>query len=148
MIVGLDANILCYALDDAYPEHEILKDILLTLTAENKVALNPTTIHETYHTLVHSQKWLPQEAADALKTLLNHHNVEFYNQTRKICTIALNLSVQYKLGGRDGLIIANFLSNQTSSMYTHDKELLKLQKITWKNTNLTLKDPLASKIKQ
>jgi predicted nucleic acid-binding protein len=143
MIVGLDANILCYALDDAYPEHEILKDLLLTLSTEKKVALNPTTIHETYHTLVHSQKWLPQEAADALKTLLNTPNTEFYSQTRKICTIALNISVQYKLGGRDALIIANFLSNLTPTMYTHDKELLKLQKITWKNTNLTFKDPVA-----
>ena len=148
MIVGLDANILCYALDDAYPEHDILKDLLLTLSAENKVALNPTTIHETYHTLVHSQKWLPQEAADALKVLLNTPNTEFYNQTRKTCTIALNLSVQYKLGGRDALIIANFLFNQTPTMYTHDKELLELQKVTWKSTNLTFKDPVAFEIMQ
>jgi predicted nucleic acid-binding protein len=71
MIIGLDANILCYALDDEYPEHEALKDLLLTLSAENKVAFNPTTIHEAYHILVYSQKWIPKEAADILKTLLN-----------------------------------------------------------------------------
>jgi predicted nucleic acid-binding protein len=88
---------------------------------------------------------LPQEAADALKTLLNMPHTEFYSQTRKTSTIALNISVQYKLGGRDSLIIANFLANQTPSFYTHDKELLKLQKITWKNTNLTIKDPLNQK---
>jgi predicted nucleic acid-binding protein len=144
MIVGLDTNILCYALDDAYPEHEVLKDLLLTLSEENKVALNPTTIHETYHTLVYSQKWVPQEAANALKTLLNIPYTEFYNQTRKITTIALNISVQYKLGGRDALIIANFLSNQSPTMYTHDRELLKLQKITWKNTKLTFRDPVCN----
>jgi predicted nucleic acid-binding protein len=142
MIVGLDTNILCYALDDAYPEHKALKNLLLDLSPESKIALNPTTIHEAYHTLVHSQKWLPEEAADALKTLINTPHTEFYNQTRKISTIALNLSVQHKLGGRDSLIVANFIANETPTIYTHDKELLKLQKITWKNNNLTFKDPL------
>jgi predicted nucleic acid-binding protein len=52
MIVGLDANIICYALDDAYPEHEKLKSLLIDLSPKNQIALNPTTIHETYHTLV------------------------------------------------------------------------------------------------
>jgi predicted nucleic acid-binding protein len=142
MIVGLDANILCYALDDAYPEHEALKNLLLNLTPQNKIALNPTTIHESYHTLVRSQKWLPEEAADALKILIHMPNTEFYSQTRKISTIALNLSVQYKLGGRDSLIVANFLENKTATLYTHDNELLRHQRITYKNNNLTIKDPL------
>ncbi len=145
MIVGLDANIICYALDDAYPEHEKLTGLLLNLSLENKIALNPTTIHEAYHTLVFSQKWAPEESSEALKILLKNPYTEFFNQTRKTSTIALNISVQHKLGGRDALIIANFLANQTSEMYTHDKELLKLQKITWKNINLTFKDPLLEK---
>ncbi len=142
MIAGLDANILCYALDDAYPEHEALKNLLLELTPENKVALNPTTIHESYHVLVHSQKWLPEKAAEVLITLISLPNTEFYNQTRKISTMALNLSVQYELGGRDALLIANFLANQIPILYTHDKQLLKNQKITYKNINLTITDPL------
>jgi len=142
MIVGLDANILCYALDDAYPEHEALKNLLFQLTPENRVALNPTTIHEAYHVLVRSQKWLPEVAADALLTIINKPNTEFYNQTKKTSTIALHLSVQYNLGGRDALIIANYTENQTPILYTHDNGLLKLQKITHKNTNLIIKDPL------
>jgi predicted nucleic acid-binding protein len=142
MIVGLDANILCYALDDAYPEHEALKNLLFQFTSENKVALNPTTIHETYHVLVHSQKWRPEIAADALLTIINRPNTEFYNQTKKTSTIALHLSVQYNLGGRDALIIASYIANQTPTLYTHDNELLKHKKITYKNTTLTIKDPL------
>jgi predicted nucleic acid-binding protein len=145
MIVGLDANILCYALDDAYPEHEALKNLLLELTPENKVALNPTTIHESYHTLIRSQKWVPEKAADALKTLVSMPDTEFYNQTKKTSTIALNIAVQYQLGGRDSLIVANFLANNTPILYTHDNELLRHQKITYKNTNLTIKDPLQNK---
>jgi len=145
MIAGLDANIICYALDDAYPEHEKLRGLLLNLSPENKIALNPTTFHEAYHTLVFSQKWTPEESSEALKILLKNPYTEFFNQTRKTSTIALNISVQHKLGGRDALIVANFLANQIPAMYTHNKELLKLEKITWKNTELTFKDPLLEK---
>lgn len=142
MTVGLDTNILCYALDKTYPENEKVKDLLTTLSPENQVAINPTVLHEAYHTLVFYLEWIPQEAAKRLSLLLRHPHIEFYTQTRKTSTIALDLSVQYNLGGRDALIIANYLSNKTPTLYTHDKELLKLQKINWKSTNLTIKDPL------
>lgn len=142
MIIGLDSNIICYALDDAYPEHETLKDLLLKATSEKKIALNPTTIHESYHTLVRSQKWLPEDAADALLTLMSMPSTEFYNQTRKISTMALNIAIRYDLGGRDALIIANYLANQTPTLYSHDKKLLKLRKVSWKNANIVITDPL------
>jgi len=142
MIIGLDANILCYALDEEYPEHKKARSLILNLSADIKIALNPTTLHETYHTLVFGQKWIPKDAAETLKMLLKHPNTKFLNQTMKNSIIALTLSVQHELGGRDALIIANFLANEIPTVYTHDRELLKLQKISWKNQNLTLKDPL------
>ncbi|TFH21996.1 hypothetical protein E4G67_04975 [Candidatus Bathyarchaeota archaeon] len=87
----------------------------------------------------------PKETEDALRVLLNNPFSEFFNQTRKTSIIALNLSVQYKLGGRDALITANYITNKIPIMYTLDKTLLKLQKITWKKTSLTYKDPLIQK---
>ena len=143
MITGLDTNILCYALDPAYPEHEKLKNLLIALSQENSVAINPTTLHETYHTLVFGQKWVPNEARRRLKMLLKHPYIEFFSQTKKTSVIALDLSVQHKLGGREALIIANFLANKVSIIYTHDQELLTLQKLSWKNFHLTFKDPLS-----
>lgn len=145
MIAGLDTNIICYALDESYPEHELLKGLLLNLSAENKAALSPTIIHEAYHVLVFGHKWYPEEAADALRMLLKNPYTEFYNQTRKISGMALNLAVKHNLGGRDALIAANYLANEVPVFYTLDKALLKLQKITWKNVSLTIKDPLAQK---
>ncbi|MCW4004364.1 MAG: PIN domain-containing protein [Candidatus Bathyarchaeota archaeon] len=142
MIVGLDTNIICYALDEDYPENKLLNDLLLNLSPDNKAAINPTVIHEAYHVLVFAEKWHREEAAHAIKLLLRNPYIEFYNQTRKTSTIALDLSIQYNLGGRDALIIANCLSNKTPTLYTHDKTLLKHQKITYKNTTLTIKDPL------
>jgi len=142
MIIGLDTNIICYALDEDYPENKKLNDLLLNLSQENKVAINPTTLHEAYHVLVFGEKWQPQEASHAIKLLLKNPYIEFYDQTRKTSIIALDLSVQYNLGGRDALIIANYLANQTPTLFTHDRALLKHQKITYKKANLTIKDPL------
>jgi predicted nucleic acid-binding protein len=145
VIVGLDTNILCYALDPAYPEHAKVKDLLTALSTENQIAINPTVLHEAYHTLVYYLEWTPEEAAKRLSAMLRHPFIEFYNQTQKTTIIALTLAVRHGLDGRDALIAANYISNKTPTLYTHDKTLLKLQKITWKNTNLTLKDPLNQK---
>ena len=145
MIVGLDTNILCYALDKTYPENRIVKDLLTALSSECMVALNPTVLHEAYHTLVYYLEWTPEEAAKRLLMMLRHPFVEYYNQTQKTSLIALNLAVKHGLDGRDALIVANYIANKTPIIYTHDKALLKLQKITWKNTNLTIKDPLNQK---
>jgi len=142
MIAGLDTNILCYSLDPAYAEHERLKDLLITLSSDNRIAINPTILHETYHTLVFSQKWVPEEAKRRLKMLLRHPYIEFFNQTRKVCSVALDLAVEQKLGGRDALIIANFLTNKIPIIYTHDQDLLALSKISWRNFHLTPQDPL------
>jgi predicted nucleic acid-binding protein len=142
LTTGLDTNILCYALDPAYPEHKILGGLLIGLSQENIVAINPTVLHETYHVLVFYSQWLPPEATKKLSLLLNHPYIEFYNQTKRTTQIALNIATQYNLGGRDALIIANFVANKTSTIFTHDQELLKLKKISWKNFQTNFKDPL------
>ena len=145
VITGVDTNILCYALDPAYPEHECVKDLLTSLSSESVVALNPTVLHEAYHTLVFYLEWTPEEAARRLAALLRHPYIEFFNQTQKTTLIALNLSVKHNLDGRDALITANFIANKVPIMYTHDKPLLKAQKIIWKNTNIVFTDPLTQK---
>ena len=142
MIAGLDTNILCYTLDKAYPENKILGGLLLNLSEENKLALNPTVIHETYHTLVFGQKWFPEEAALRLDALIRHPLIDFFSQTKKTSHVALNLSLKHALGGRDALIIASYMVNKIPVIYTHDKELLKIQKIAWKNPNVIFRDPL------
>ena len=145
MIVGLDTNVLCYALDPAYPEHRVLSHLLVELSPENMVALNPTVIHEAYHVMVFYLKWFPEEAARKLSMLLKHPYVSFLSQTKKTCNVALNLSVKHKLGGRDALIVSNFVVNKVPTVYTHDEELLKLQKLSWKNFTVAFKDPVTGK---
>jgi predicted nucleic acid-binding protein len=142
MTVGLDTNILCYCLDPAYPEHKSLRKLLLDLSSENTIALNPTVLHETYHTLVFYLQWLPQEAAERLSLLLRHPYIKFCNQTKQISQIALNIAAKNNLGGRDALIIANFVANKIPTVLTHDQGLIATANITWKNFYITFKDPL------
>jgi predicted nucleic acid-binding protein len=120
LTVALDTNILCYCLEPAYPEHSSLKSLLLDLSPDNTIALNPTVIHETYHVLVFHLHWVPEEAALRL-SMLKHQYVEFFNKTRAITQITLNLAVKHALGGRDALIIASFLANKVTTLYTLDK---------------------------
>ena len=141
MILGLDTNILCYALDPAFPENQRCKKILLGLSAESKIALNPTVLHETYHVLVFDQEWDPTYARLRLVSLLNHPYVEFYGQSRRISNLALDLAVRRKLGGRDSLILANLMANNVPIFYTHDKDLVDLKQITEKKFAIKLEDP-------
>jgi predicted nucleic acid-binding protein len=82
--IGLDINILCYGLNSRYPEHEKVKDLLFILSPKKLVALNPTVLHETYHTIVYYSEWVPEEAARRLTALLRHPYIEFYNQTKNL----------------------------------------------------------------
>lgn len=141
MLIALDTNILCYALDPLYPEHSRLEDLLLNLSQESTVALNPTVIHETYHTLVFRQKWLPEDAVKRLTMLMKHPFVEFYNQTKKVSLIGLRLAERHRLGGRDALVIANYIANKTPTLYTHDTDILELKEIPWKKFKMTIADP-------
>ncbi len=142
MTQGLDSNILSYALDPAFPENPKCRKILLEASAENRLGINPTVLHETYHTLVFYQKWVPSEARQRLLTLLQDPYLEFYSQTRRISQIALDLAARNKLGGRDALIIANFLANQVSVLQTNDHDLLDLGRVKWKKSAITLHNPL------
>jgi len=49
---------------------------------------------------------------------------------KRTCSVELDLAVKYGLGGRDSLVIANFITNKVPVMYTHDGELLSLREIS------------------
>jgi predicted nucleic acid-binding protein len=142
LTVGLDTNILCYSLDTAYPGHAKTKDLLLDLSPENTVAINPTMLHEAYHTLVFGQKFTTTEAQRRLKLILRHPYIEFHNQTKRTCLIGLDLAARHGLGGRDALIIANYIGNKVPVMLTHDRELLSLRRVSWRTSAIEMRDPL------
>jgi predicted nucleic acid-binding protein len=142
LVVALDTNILCYALDPAYDENVKARRVLLALSSQRPVAVNPTVIHETYHTLVYGQKWLPETAKERLQLILSHPHVEFHNQPRQVSNVALNLAVRDSLGGRDSLIVANCIVNKVSKLLTHDSDLTGMGSVSWRGRILTFEDPI------
>jgi len=142
LLIALDTNILCYALDPAFPEHDKLQDLLLNLSQDFMVAVNPTVMHETYHTLVFRQKWLPEDAVKRLTMLMKHPFVKFFNQTKTVSIIGLRLAEKCNIGGRDALMIANYVANKTPTLYSHDTDLLEPEQIVWKRFKMTITDPL------
>jgi len=142
LVFGLDSNILCYALDPAFPENGVCRKILLAASAEKKLGVNPTVVHETYHTLVFDQKWAPAEARQRILTTLQHPHLEFYSQTRRISLIGLDLAARLNIGGRDSLVLANFMANEVSVLYSHDDTLTRLGRVSWKNSTIKVEDPL------
>jgi predicted nucleic acid-binding protein len=129
-------------MDPAYPENKTCRKYLTELSSAKQIALNPTVVHEAYHVLVFGQKWEPREAHTRLGAIITHPNAAFFNQTRTTCSIGLRIAEEKKLGGRDSLILSNFLTNRVSELHTHDKELKNLGSVSWKNTTLTIIDPL------
>jgi len=143
MTFGLDTNIVCYMLDPAFPEHMAVDRLLRSLSPESVGAINPTILHESYHTLVYAQNWNREDARKTLGSFLRHPFVEFFNQTKAISVTAMNLAGKYGLGGRDSLILANFVANRVPKVHTHDSALLKLGQIEWRGMTTRITDPIA-----
>lgn len=123
--LGIDTNVLVSFLDVGHPDHKDTKRL-----TDAHAATNPTIIHEAYHTLVYAQKWDRNQAIDVLTDYIDMDTTLFLNQTKEITKAGLSIGREYALGGRDSLILANFLSNGIGKMVTFDKSLLALDKIS------------------
>lgn len=134
--LGIDTNVLVAYLDRDHPFHEQTRRL-----AQKAVALNPTIIHEAYHTLVFKMKWRQEDASQVLIEACRDENNLFIGQTLKITTVGLRLAVQHQLGGRDALILANFLTAQVSELITYDESLLALKKVRYGRATITIKRP-------
>jgi len=122
--LAIDSNVLAAYLDREHPQHSKVSPL-----ASRRVALNPTVVHETYHTLVFKMKWTPNDAADALREVLDDSNILFLNQTKDTTKTGLKFAERYGLGGRDALILANFANSSITEFITFDKELIRLRRV-------------------
>jgi predicted nucleic acid-binding protein len=142
MIIGVTSDVLCYALDTAYPEHRRCAPLLQRLRRNYRIAVSPTTVVETYRTLVRSQKWKPMEARRRLGLLLQHPYAVFLNETERVCSTALALASRHNIGSRNSLVIAGLISNKVPTLLTTDDELCSLAKIEWRGSTLAIRSPL------
>jgi len=124
--LGIDTNVLVAYLDKDHPSHG--ETVVL---AEASVAMNPTIVHEAYHTLVFKMKWTPRDASEALTEASTDAKNRFINQTWNTTRMGLRLAIEHSLGGRDALILANFVGAHLSRFVTYDKALLSLRVVRY-----------------
>lgn len=86
--------------------------------------MNPTVVHESYHSLAFGQKLVRSEARRRLLLVLRNPYVEFVNQTRRVSEAAIKIALDYRTGGRDALVLASFLLNKIPVLLTRDHDLL------------------------
>ena len=131
--LGIDTNVLVAYLDGDHPSHGRTHKL-----AQEAVALNPTVVHEAYHTLVFRMKWKATETSRVLREVIADERNLFLNQTLKTTKVGLGIAVENNLGGRDALILANFLSAGIRRMVSFDDELIKLRKVTYGKDAVTI----------
>jgi len=80
--LGIDTNVLVAFLDKGHPDNPKTKILI-----ENRYnAVNPTIIHETYHTLVYKQKWIKNDAKNILTDFVDLDTILF---TLQFCFIVI-----------------------------------------------------------
>ena len=119
-----------------HPEHGALKSL-----ANKNHAINPTVIHETYHTCIFKLKRDPEQT---VKVLLSYMKLSLCLPiTEKTTELGLKLALEHGLGGRDALILASYLSSKDVSRFiTLDKALLRIGQIKSGSKILKISTPV------
>lgn len=138
-MIGLDSNILTYALDPTFPEHREAKNAILSI---DNWCVNPTVVHEVYHTLVFKRKMEPISAKKKLIEFLADKRTFFINLTKLVSVFSLSLASGFNLGGRDSLIVGCYLHAKVAKILTHDEELLKLKVLRFRGRAIEFVDPI------
>jgi predicted nucleic acid-binding protein len=74
-------------------------------------------------------KWASDDAAEVLMEMFDDSHVLFLNQTKDTTKTGLKFAERYGLGGRDALILANFVNPSVAEFITFDKELIRLRRV-------------------
>ncbi len=108
-------------------------------------AINPTVVHETYHTLASKQKMFPNDVKAKLRILINDRRTHCFNLTKTISLYSLDLASEFNLGGRDSLIVGCYLRNRVNVLLTHDGELLRIASLRFRGREIEFRDPIVAK---
>ncbi|MEM3172205.1 MAG: PIN domain-containing protein, partial [Candidatus Nitrosotenuis sp.] len=122
--LGIDSNILVAYIVAAHPDH----DKVLPVSYMNH-AINPTIIHETYHTCVFKLKAEPWDTRNLLLQYMRR--ALFLDTTYGTVALGLKIALDHGIGGRDSLILASYLmSGRISRLVTLDRALLEIGKVS------------------
>lgn len=133
--LGIDSNVLLAYLMPDHPDHNVTKR--LTRKAH---AVNPTVVHETYHSAVFKMKRRPDHT---VRTLIDYMHFSLCLPiTAATVEVGLRIALKHSLGGRDALILATYLlSRDVKTLVTMDKVLLALGEVRLGKKVLRISSP-------
>jgi predicted nucleic acid-binding protein len=107
---------------------------------EESHAVNPTVLHETYHTCVFKLRRRPE---DTVRTLSAYMDLAVCLRIdSSTVRQGLKLALNHSLGGRDSLILASYLmSKEVRALVTFDETLLRLGEIGMGKRRLKIVSP-------
>lgn len=133
--LGIDSNVLVAYIVSAHPDHDKVSPI-----RNRGHAVNPTVIHETYHTCVFKLKAGPGETTHLLLEYMKR--ALFLNTTYDTVALGLKIARDYGIGGRDSLILASYvMSGRISKLVTLDRALLEIGRVSHGGHNLKIVSP-------
>lgn len=124
-----------------HPDHGLTKPL-----TKRKHAVNPTVIHETYHTCVFKLRREPEET---VRTLLQYVSSSLcLAMDSATVNLGLKLALKHHLGGRDALILASYASSkQISRVVTFDQSLLAVKQVSEGRHRVEIVTPLSRRAK-
>ncbi len=133
--LGLDSNVLVAYLVPDHPDHTRTKSL-----KETAHSVNPTVIHETYHTCVFKLK---RPAKETIDTLIEYMDLaDFISSDSRASELGLRLALKHSLGGRDALILATYSrAKNVTKFVTMDKSLLGLGHVVTGSKKLSIIPP-------
>jgi predicted nucleic acid-binding protein len=133
--LGLDSNVLVAYLIPDHPDHTKTKSL-----QKRAHSINPTVIHETYHTCVFKLKRPAGETVDTLTDYMNF--VQCISSDSSASELGLRLALKHSLGGRDALILATYSrAKNVTKFVTMDRSLLQLGHIVTGSKKLSIVPP-------
>jgi predicted nucleic acid-binding protein len=140
--LGIDSNVLVAYLVPDHPDHELTKYLV-----GKRHAVNPTVLHETYHTCVFKLK---RKAEKTITTLLDYMDYSLcLPMDSATVQLGLKLALEHSLGGRDALILASYgLSKQVKEFVTLDGSLLSVQRIRIGRKKLNIVRPASDNVSE
>ncbi|MDI6888965.1 MAG: type II toxin-antitoxin system VapC family toxin [Methanocellales archaeon] len=124
-MIVIDANILCYYLDQSTKEHRYVKPMVDEIIgAGEKILTNTIIWMEVSHYLYKVSDMPREELKNKIKKLmrLSTMAIEPFDLSDLDASIdELSTSWQKPIGGRDTTIVAMMKKNHTTRILTHDK---------------------------
>lgn len=132
--LGIDSNVLVAYLVADHPAHRRAASL-----RKKRHAVNPTVLHEAYHTCVFKLKRAPDET---VTTLTDYMGVsKCIPLSSKDTELGLRLALRYSLGGRDALILASYaLADGVNKFVTMDNSLLEIKTLKIGKRKLLVQD--------